>query len=114
MSRLREAKILISGMGGLGVEIAKNLILGGVRHVTIHDTKLASHIDLSSQVSFICYRDFMQHSEFWMTETNVGMGLVHNRVAALFWSIGPYVVTLQTDTIGPYVVTLQTDATSRI
>lgn len=53
MSRLREAKILISGMGGLGVEIAKNLILGGVRHVTIHDTKTASHIDLSSQVKFI-------------------------------------------------------------
>ena len=37
-------------MGGLGVEIAKNVILGGVKSVTIHDTKNTSYEDLSSQV----------------------------------------------------------------
>lgn len=53
MRRLRCAKVLISGIGGVGVEIAKNLILGGIRHVTIHDTKNTEFYDLSSQVSLI-------------------------------------------------------------
>lgn len=35
MTRLRTANVCIAGMGGVGVEIAKNLILGGVRHVTV-------------------------------------------------------------------------------
>jgi len=35
MTRLRSSSVLIAGMGGVGVEIAKNLILGGVRHVTV-------------------------------------------------------------------------------
>lgn len=50
MQRLRNAKVLICGMGGLGVEIAKNLVLGGVRHVTVQDTQLTTWKDLSSQV----------------------------------------------------------------
>lgn len=49
MERLRNAKVLICGIGGLGVEIAKNLILGGIRHVTIQDTKSVDMWDLSSQ-----------------------------------------------------------------
>jgi len=50
MRRLRGAQVLISGIGGVGVEVAKNLILSGVRHVTVHDTKVASYSDLSAQV----------------------------------------------------------------
>uniref|UniRef100_A0A0N4ZA27 E1 ubiquitin-activating enzyme n=1 Tax=Parastrongyloides trichosuri TaxID=131310 RepID=A0A0N4ZA27_PARTI len=49
MLHLRKASILICGIGSIGVEIAKNLILGGVRHVTIQDTKNASWNDLSGQ-----------------------------------------------------------------
>ncbi|KRY43399.1 Ubiquitin-like modifier-activating enzyme 1 [Trichinella spiralis] len=49
MRRLRISTVLISGIGGVGVEIAKNLILGGIRHVTIHDTKTATWLDLSAQ-----------------------------------------------------------------
>uniref|UniRef100_A0A1I7YYQ7 E1 ubiquitin-activating enzyme n=1 Tax=Steinernema glaseri TaxID=37863 RepID=A0A1I7YYQ7_9BILA len=49
MIHLRKSAVLISGIGGVGVEIAKNLILGGVRHVTIHDTKETTWYDLSSQ-----------------------------------------------------------------
>ncbi|KAH7970113.1 hypothetical protein HPB52_024160 [Rhipicephalus sanguineus] len=41
--------VLISGMGGLGVEIAKNVILAGVRSVTIHDEQVCSAVDLSAQ-----------------------------------------------------------------
>lgn len=49
MINLRKSSVLISGMGGVGVEIAKNLILGGVRNVTIHDTKNTKWLDLSAQ-----------------------------------------------------------------
>lgn len=49
MMHLRKSSVLISGIGSVGVEIAKNLILGGVRHVTIHDTRSAQWLDLSAQ-----------------------------------------------------------------
>ena len=47
------ATVLISGMNGLGIEVAKNVVLGGVKAVTLHDTKAASVSDLSSQVVLI-------------------------------------------------------------
>lgn len=37
MKRLTEFKIFIFGMRGLGVELAKNIILMGVKEVTIYD-----------------------------------------------------------------------------
>ncbi|EJW83165.1 ubiquitin-activating enzyme E1 [Wuchereria bancrofti] len=49
MMHLRKASVLISGIGSVGVEVAKNLILGGVRQVTIHDTRDAKWLDLSAQ-----------------------------------------------------------------
>ncbi|XP_067835670.1 ubiquitin-like modifier-activating enzyme 1 isoform X1 [Heptranchias perlo] len=49
MKRMQNANILISGMRGLGLEIAKNVILGGVKTVTIHDQGVAQWVDLSSQ-----------------------------------------------------------------
>ena len=36
-------------MGGLGVEIAKNVILAGVKAVTVHDVNSATMSDLSAQ-----------------------------------------------------------------
>jgi ubiquitin-activating enzyme E1 len=41
--------VLISGIGGLGVEIAKNVILAGVKTVTLHDQQNCTLKDLSSQ-----------------------------------------------------------------
>jgi ubiquitin-activating enzyme E1 len=49
---LKLAKVLIIGAGGLGVEIAKNLILAGTKHVALYDTKLITMSDLASN-SFI-------------------------------------------------------------
>ncbi|RMZ94855.1 ubiquitin-like modifier-activating enzyme 1 [Brachionus plicatilis] len=49
MRRMQTSNILISGMGGLGVEIAKNVVLGGVKSVTIHDTENVTYEDLSTQ-----------------------------------------------------------------
>lgn len=50
MHQLASAHVLISGIGGLGLEIAKNIILGGVKSVIIHDTQNIDYSDLSSQV----------------------------------------------------------------
>lgn len=38
MRRMANSDILLSGLGGLGLEIAKNVILGGVKSITLHDT----------------------------------------------------------------------------
>lgn len=51
MRRMGEANILIAGMRGLGVEIAKNVILAGVKSVTVQDEGVVEWYDLSSQVS---------------------------------------------------------------
>ena len=58
MKKLAQASVLISGLGGLGVEIAKNVILAGTKNVTIQDTVTASLSDLSSQ--------------FYLTEAKIG------------------------------------------
>ncbi|XP_072144018.1 ubiquitin-like modifier-activating enzyme 1 [Dermacentor andersoni] len=64
MVRMAQSDVLISGMGGLGVEIAKNVILAGVRSVTIHDEAVCTLADLSSQ--------------YYLSERAVG----HNRADA--------------------------------
>lgn len=50
MRRMGEADILIAGMRGLGVEVAKNVILAGVRSVMVQDEGMVEWNDLSSQV----------------------------------------------------------------
>lgn len=52
MKHLQKSHVLVSGLRGLGVEIAKNIILGGVKAVTLHDEGTARWSDLSSQVPF--------------------------------------------------------------
>ncbi|XP_030369780.1 SUMO-activating enzyme subunit 1 [Scaptodrosophila lebanonensis] len=47
--RLRTAKVLISGLNGLGAEITKNIILSGVNLVKLHDDKLVTEEDFCSQ-----------------------------------------------------------------
>lgn len=49
MHRMGTASVLIAGMRGLGVEIAKNVILSGVKSVTVQDEGTAQWTDLSSQ-----------------------------------------------------------------
>lgn len=58
MRRMASSDVLISGLGGLGVEIAKNVILGGVKSVTLHDQAACTVNDLSSQ--------------FYLTESDIG------------------------------------------
>ena len=64
MQRLRKADVLISGLGGLGAEVAKNVILANVNSVTLHDEALATADDCGSN--------------FYLTPSEIGA----NRAAA--------------------------------
>jgi ubiquitin-activating enzyme E1 len=48
MRRMQASNVLISGIGGLGLEIAKNVTLGGVKSITIHDSQMLTHDDLAT------------------------------------------------------------------
>ncbi|XP_010542669.1 PREDICTED: ubiquitin-activating enzyme E1 1-like [Tarenaya hassleriana] len=52
MRRIFVSNVLVSGMQGLGAEIAKNLILAGVKSVTLHDEGVVELWDLSSNFVF--------------------------------------------------------------
>ncbi|XP_024981571.1 ubiquitin-activating enzyme E1 1-like isoform X1 [Cynara cardunculus var. scolymus] len=52
MRRLFASNVLVSGMQGLGAEIAKNLILAGVKSVTLHDEGAVELWDLSGNFLF--------------------------------------------------------------
>ena len=49
MKRMSASNVLIVGMKGLGVEIAKNIALAGVKSLTLYDPAPAAIADLSSQ-----------------------------------------------------------------
>ena len=48
MQKLKTASVLISGLNGLGAEVAKNVILANVKAVTLHDDKAATAADAGS------------------------------------------------------------------
>ena len=48
MLKINNMKFIILGMGGLGVEISKNIILTGVFEISFFDDKICSMSDLSS------------------------------------------------------------------
>lgn len=58
MKRMAQSSVLITGLNGLGVEIAKNVILAGVKAVTIHDTAQVQLRDLGAQ--------------FYLSESDIG------------------------------------------
>uniref|UniRef100_F6PN80 E1 ubiquitin-activating enzyme n=1 Tax=Monodelphis domestica TaxID=13616 RepID=F6PN80_MONDO len=60
MRRLRRSSMLVSGMKGLGVEIAKNLVLAGVGRLTLHDPSPTCWMDLASQF-FLAEEDIGQN-----------------------------------------------------
>uniref|UniRef100_A0A6A7FQJ3 E1 ubiquitin-activating enzyme n=1 Tax=Hirondellea gigas TaxID=1518452 RepID=A0A6A7FQJ3_9CRUS len=58
MRRMANSDVLIAGLGGLGVEVAKNVILGGVKSVTLQDMKAVTWNDLGAQ--------------YYLTEASIG------------------------------------------
>nr|XP_033720872.1 ubiquitin-like modifier-activating enzyme 7 isoform X2 [Tursiops truncatus] len=49
MQRIQRAKVLLSGLQGVGAEVAKNLVLMGVGSLTLHDPHPTCWSDLSAQ-----------------------------------------------------------------
>jgi ubiquitin-activating enzyme E1 len=49
MRRMASSNVLIIGLGGLGVEVAKNVILAGLKSVTLHDATPVEVRHLGSQ-----------------------------------------------------------------
>eukprot|EP01083_Nonionella_stella_P026932 74116_1 len=69
MRKMQSANVLIVGMNGLGVEIAKNVILAGVKSVGILDGNLVQIRDLSAQ--------------FYLKESDVGSPRAQATVGSL-------------------------------
>jgi len=49
MKRMQASTVLIVGLNGLGVEVAKNVVLAGVKTVTLHDNTPVAIADLGAQ-----------------------------------------------------------------
>uniref|UniRef100_A0A8C1MQE9 Ubiquitin like modifier activating enzyme 6 n=1 Tax=Cyprinus carpio TaxID=7962 RepID=A0A8C1MQE9_CYPCA len=87
MQKMARSAVFLSGIGALGVEIAKNIVLAGVKAVTLHDCKQCEVWDLGTNF-FIREEDV--HSQKKRVEA------VHSRVAEL----NPYVqVSVSTDVL---------------
>ncbi|CAG8481622.1 2631_t:CDS:10 [Diversispora eburnea] len=56
MRKMGSSNILIVGLKGLGVEIAKNIVLAGVKSVTLYDPETVKIADLATQF-FLCEED---------------------------------------------------------
>ncbi|XP_030832808.1 ubiquitin-like modifier-activating enzyme 6 isoform X2 [Strongylocentrotus purpuratus] len=49
MKQMATSNVFLSGLGGIGVEIAKNIVLAGIKSLTINDGKSCSVKDLGTQ-----------------------------------------------------------------
>lgn len=58
MLKMQESRVLVIGLKGLGVEIAKNIALAGVKSLSLYDPESVQLSDLSSQ--------------FFLTENDIG------------------------------------------
>jgi len=101
MRKMAHSDILISGMKGLGVEIAKNVILSGVKSVTLHDEKVCEMSELSSQ--------------FYLNETHVGRNRAEacvDRLAQLnaYVTVSAYTGKLTRSFLSKFRVVVLTDS----
>ena len=85
--RMAGATVLIVGIKGLGVEIAKNVVLGGVKSVTLHDDTPTQMADLSAQ--------------FFLSESDIGFSRAA-RAAPHLAELNQYVpVNVHTGALSP-------------
>ncbi|OXB84772.1 UNVERIFIED_CONTAM: hypothetical protein H355_015894, partial [Colinus virginianus] len=70
MQKMAQSHVFLSGVGGLGVEIAKNIILAGVKALTVHDTKQCSKWDLGI--------NFFIHEEDVISQRNRAEATLHH------------------------------------
>lgn len=72
MKRIRTAKVLLSGLQGLGAEVAKNLVLMGVGSLTLHDPHPTCWDDLAAQVRLMGIDGFDNKVELGAPEETPG------------------------------------------
>lgn len=70
MKRMGASNVLIVGLKGLGVEIAKNIALAGVKSLTLYDPAPTEIADLSSQ--FFLHPEDVGKPRAVVTATRVG------------------------------------------
>jgi ubiquitin-activating enzyme E1 len=89
--RMAQSNVLIAGLNGLGVEIAKNIILAGVKSVTLLDDTATSFPDLGAQ--------------FYLSEESIGQPRAAACLAHLA-ELNPYVtVSLATGELTQDLIT---------
>lgn len=62
MFRMKEAKILVVGLDGVGIEICKNLVLAGIGYLYLVDSEL---IDLNNV-----------YKNFYLTTQDIGLKVI--------------------------------------
>ena len=80
MSKIRELKVLVIGMRGLGFEIAKNLILSGVNTLSIHDPTISQIQDMGAN--------------FYISDTDVGKITRAEATASKFKSTSTKIIAI--------------------
>ena len=65
---MAKSNVLVSGLGGLGIEIAKNIALAGIKSLTAHDVHATTVQDLGTQ--------------FFLSEEDIGRNRQVNAVPA--------------------------------
>ena len=77
MGKLVQMNVVIVGMRGLGVEVAKNLILAGPKSVSIYDPDIVEINDLGAN--------------FYLEEKQVGVSSRADAVIGKLKELNPYV-----------------------
>ncbi|XP_042310273.1 ubiquitin-like modifier-activating enzyme 7 [Sceloporus undulatus] len=102
MQKMARTDVLVSGMKGLGVEIAKNIILAGVKSVTVHDQNKIQWSDLASQ--------------FYLSEGDVGQNRAvvskrHLKELNSYVCVVPYTERLSEGFLSTFQVVVLTNST---
>ncbi|OCU00116.1 hypothetical protein XELAEV_18005901mg [Xenopus laevis] len=61
MQKMAQSHVFLSGMGGLGVEIAKNIVLAGIKTLTVHDNRKCEMWDLGT--NFFIKEEDVKHKK---------------------------------------------------
>uniref|UniRef100_A0A8C0LBS9 E1 ubiquitin-activating enzyme n=1 Tax=Canis lupus dingo TaxID=286419 RepID=A0A8C0LBS9_CANLU len=105
MQRIREAKVLLSGLQGLGAEVAKNLVLMGVGSLTLHDPHPTCWSDLAAQF-FLSEQDLeTSRAEASRELVSLPLGLKAEPLTAAIQHISqgsPGILTLRKETDDHY------------
>jgi molybdopterin/thiamine biosynthesis adenylyltransferase len=103
MRSMMRARVLLSGLGGLGVEIAKNVILGGVRSFTCHDTAVCREGELNF---------FVAPTDVGRNRAEVSCGLLAelNPNVELAWSSEPLTAASLDTLLAPFALVILTEA----